>query len=294
MQNKDGKKKDFKKYLFLIPALIILVPIVIYPLLYSLLGSFRLFKHGVPVGWIGIENYRVLFADILFYNSLKVTGIFVVSAVFFELIIGFFLAIAINRIKYKKIEEVLRSGFIIPIFIAPVVIGVVWRMLLNPEYGVFNYFLGLKGFSFTGNTSLALPTLIFVDIWQWTPFMFIIFLASLKTMDIELEEAALVDGANTRHLIQYLYIPHLIYPMIVAVLLRIMDAFKLFDTVYTLTFGGPGSATFSTNFTIWRWAFHELKVGKAAAYSWIIVIILSIVFTIFISFIQKRYDLEQL
>lgn len=285
-------KKDLSKYLFLIPTLLILIPIVVYPLFYSLAGSFRFFKHGIPVKWIGSENYKVLFTDSLFYSSLRNTLIFVIFAVLFEFLLGFILANLVHRIKYQRFEQFLRSGFLIPIFIAPVVIGVIWRMLLNPQYGVFNYFLGLYEFSFTGSTTFALPTLIFVDIWQWTPFMFIIFLASIKTINIELEEAALVDGASTIAIIRYIYIPHLVYPMVVAVLLRIMDALKVFDTIYTLTFGGPGSATFTTNFTIWRWAFYELKIGKAASYSWIIVIILTIVFTVFLNYINRRFEIE--
>lgn len=290
--NRLNKKNSFGKYIFILPAFIILALIVVYPLFYSLAGSFKSFRYGMPTGWVGFENYKQLFTDKLFYDSLTNTLIFVVLAVLFEFIIGFILAIFINEIRFDKLEQAVRTGFMIPIFIAPVVVGVVWRMLLNPQYGVFNYFFGLHELSFTGNIKLALPTLIFVDIWQWVPFMFIICLAALKSVNPEIEEAALVDGASRMAVIRYIYIPRMGYPIVVAFLLRTMDAFKIFDTVYILTFGGPGTKTYSTNFAIWRWAFYELKIGKAASYSWIIVIILTILFTFFLNYMNRRLEIQ--
>jgi multiple sugar transport system permease protein len=170
--------------------------------------------------------------------------------------------------------------------IAPMVIGATFRYLLNPDFGIINYILnifGLPKYAFLGNSSLALNSLIVVDIWQWTPFMILVLLAGLESLPEEPYEAAKIDGANFWQELKYITIP-LLKPIIsIAVLIRTMDAFKAFDKIFMMTSGGPGSSTETLSYFVWKVGFQWFKMGEASAMG-----IFMLYFVVFLSWLYIR------
>ena len=275
------------KYFLLLPTMVILVSIVVYPMIFALKASFFVWRlRGEPI-FVGIENYKNLFAQDSFSNSLIKTAYFVVGAVALEFILGLILALIMNR-EMGKFRGVMRTLLTIPMFTAPIVVGVTWRMLYNPNFGAINWIFHSKGFAPTGSSVLALPAVIIADAWQWTPFMFIIFLAALQSVPQEIIEAAKVDGASYFQRLKSVVMPHLSYVMAIAVILRMMEAVKTFDLVYTLTFGGPGMASETVSFAMFKIAFNDFNIGMAVAFSWIVVIILGVITTLFLNYVQRK------
>jgi len=284
------KISKYAKYLFLAPALIILVSVIIYPLLSSLNLSLHTAKYGRIRSFVGLNNYIQVFQDDLFLKSMKNTLCFTFVAVPLEFLIGFGLALLLNR--EMRFRGLIRTLFLIPMLMTPVVVGLTWRMLYNVQYGLLNYCLSLmrlEKLGWVSSTSLALFSLAITDIWQWTPFMFIILLAGLQTLPRPLYEAANIDGASKFQSFRYVTLPMLKLIIMVAILIRTIDALKILDKVYTLTWGGPGSATETISYYIYRVGFKYFNLGYAAALSFILVIIMSILAQLFIKVMQREY-----
>jgi multiple sugar transport system permease protein len=283
-------KEKYLKWILIIPALIIIVSLVIYPLIYALRASLFLYRYGKPVEFVGLNNYLELFRNKLFYNSLRNTGIYVALAVSVEFILGLILALIMNR-ELGKFRGIVRAALTIPMFISPIVVGIIWRMMYNPHYGLFNYFLGIRGFAPTGNEKYALFFVVLADIWQWTPFMYIIILAALQSVPPEIMEASLIDGANRRQQLFRIIMPSISYALVIAFTLRFMDATKALDIIYTLTFGGPGAATETAGFMIFRNAFNDIRIGTATAYSWMFTVMIGIFITFFMGWFNRRFEI---
>ena len=283
-------REKYLKWILLAPALIIIASLVFYPLVYALKASFFLYRYGKPVQFVGFKNYLELFSNKLFYNSLKNTGIYVSVAVTVEFALGLFLALLMNR-ELGRFRKVVRAALTIPMFISPVVVGIIWRMMYNPQYGLFNWFLGTRGFAPTGNQTFAIFFVIIADIWQWTPFMYIIFLAAMQSVPPEILEASLIDGANPRQQLFKVILPSIAYAMVIAFTLRFMDATKALDIIYTLTFGGPGGATETAGYMIFRNAFNDIKIGTATAYSWMFTILIGTIISFFMGWFNRRFEI---
>ena len=283
-------KDKYLKWIILAPALIIIISLVIYPLIYALRASFFLYRYGKPVEFVGFNNYLELFRNKLFYNSLKNTGIYVALAVSIEFVAGLILALIMNR-ELGKFRGIVRAALTIPMFISPIVVGIIWRMIYNPQYGLFNWFLGIRGFAPTGNVKYALFFVILADIWQWTPFMYIIFLAALQSVPAEIMEASLIDGANRRQQLFRVIMPSISYALVIAFTLRFMEATKALDIIYTLTFGGPSASTETAGFMIFRNAFNDIRIGTATAYSWLFTIMIGVVITFFMGWFNRRFEI---
>ena len=225
--------------------------------------------------WTGLENYRLLlFEDQTFWVSLQKTALFTVGAVGLELLLGLGIALLFNR--PLKMLGLLRSLLILPMVMTPVVTGLTWRIMYNPTFGLINYFLGMLGFephAWVGNASTALPALIVADVWQWTPFMFLLIYAGLQSLPDEPFEAARVDGASAWQTFRYLTFPMLRPVLLIAILLRTIESVKTFDIIFALTRGGPGTATQTLNIYTFYLAFEWLKPGYAAALAVIILVI---------------------
>jgi len=265
--------------LLLLPAFVILVVFTIYPtgyLLYTSLCKLFLNKPWLGQKFIGYDNYVAILSQARygFWNSLRITLIFVISAVSIEFLLGF--GIALSLCVEISGRRVFRSVLIIPMMIAPVVVALMWVLIVYPGRSILNYLLGFLGmgrYEWLGDRWLALYILMLADIWQWTPFVMLVLLSGLLALPGEPYEAAKVDGANNRQIFQYLTIPLLRPTILVALLIRSIDAFRIFDKVFVITQGGPGNSTMTLSMLIYNTAFKSMDIGKAAALSWVLILI---------------------
>jgi multiple sugar transport system permease protein len=272
-------------YLFVAPAVLILAFTCLYPVMKGFELCFYDWSLGTPIGsrkFIGWENFVWAWQDPAVFNSIKVTLIFTTCAVVAELFLGLVIAFLLE--KGLKGIALLRTAFMIPIMIAPVVVGLLWRYLFDANFGLINHIVHLLGFEpkvWLGTPGLALPAVIITDIWQWTPFMFILFLAGLQSLPKDPVEAAQVDGASTWQVIWLVKIPLLAPVIWVAVLLRIIDAFRSLEVMFIMTFGGPGRETEVLSLLIYKTAFMSQRLGLAAVNSvflLVFIILLSVAF----------------
>ena len=270
-RNKMAQQRLFRgvtPYLFIAPAVFVLAFTCLYPVIKGFELSFFDWSLGTPIEsrkYIGWENFLWAVTDPALYNSIKVTLIFTVCSVTAELFLGLLIAFLLE--KGLKGLAILRTAFIIPIMIAPVVVGLLWRYLFDANFGLINYVVSLLGLQpkvWLGTPGLALPAVIITDIWQWTPFMFILFLAGLQSLPKDPVEAAHVDGATTWQVIRLVKLPLLAPVIWVAVILRIIDAFRSLEVMYIMTFGGPGRETEVLSLHIYKTAFTAQRLGLAA------------------------------
>lgn len=256
-------------YLFLAPAVVIMALALLYPLGYMVYGSFRDWDPSQALGestFIGLANYVTLWNDPNFHESVGVTLKFAVSVVSIEMLLGVGLALLLDR--NIRGMSVLRTLFILPMMIAPVVVGLMWRYMYHPSVGIFNRTLkslGLESVDWLGQH--ALLSVIIADIWQWTPFIFILSLAALQSLPRSALEAARIDGATGWQQIVYIKLPLMMPVLIVTGLLRLIDAFKVLEVILVMTEGGPGLSTEILALRISRTATEFRELGVAAAMS---------------------------
>lgn len=276
-------------YLVMAPGMLLLLLFAIYPFIFLLTISFQEYSPIQAVKpFVGFDNYAQLVQDHNFWNAVKITAIFVISTVGLEFLVGLALAVILNQLKLG--QRIFQSIILIPIAMAPTVVGLMFRFMLNEQYGVFNYFIELMGFSRTAwlsDPQLALPALILTDVWQWTPFMMIILLAGLKGIPDEPYEAASIDGASAWQSFRYVTIPQLSRIIFIALLLRTIDAFRIYDTIYMMTKGGPINVTSTLSWIVYDKGFKFLEFGYGAAIS---VVMLILVVSI-LMFVLRRIDL---
>ncbi len=259
----------FTPYMFMAPAAVIMAIALLYPLGYMVWGSFRDWNPSQTIGeaeFVGLKNYITLWNDPNFRESLGVTLRFAFFVVTFEMIIGVGLALLLDR--EIRGMSVLRTMFILPMMIAPVVVGLMWRYMYHPTVGTFNRFLdswGLPKVDWLGQ--YALGSVIIADIWQWTPFIFILSLAALQSLPRSALEAARIDGATGWQQIIHIKLPLMMPVLIVTGLLRLIDAFKVLEVILVMTEGGPGLSTEILALRISRTATEFRELGVAAAMS---------------------------
>lgn len=275
---KPKRRRNWEPYIYVAPAFILLMVILIYPLGYSAWLSvhhwtMQTFRDGVP--FIGLENYIAAFQDARFWGSLWVTVRFMFFALSLEFVLGLGLALLLDRATWGKRYS--RSLILLPMMCTNIVIGLIWRMLLNFDYGVFNYWLtslGFTGVAWLGNPDTAMLSLIVVDVWNTTCFVALILLAGLQMQPHELREAAVIDGANTLQLFRYVTLPLLRPAIMVALLWRFIDTFRIFDVVFSLTGGGPAQATETISVYIYRTGFQKFDLGYTSALSMLMILLL--------------------
>ena len=256
-------------YVFMAPAAIIMGLALLYPLAYMIYGSFRAWDPSQNISeteFVGLKNYITLFFDPAFRESLSVTLTFAFAVVTAELAIGVGLALLLDR--NIRGMSVLRTLFILPMMIAPVVVGLMWRYMYHPTVGTINKTLKPMGFeSVDWLGQHALLSVIIADIWQWTPFIFILSLAALQSLPRSALEAAKIDGATGWQQIRYIKLPLMMPVLIVTGLLRLIDAFKVLEVILVMTEGGPGLSTEIIALRISRTATEFRELGVAAAMS---------------------------
>lgn len=265
-------------YVFLAPAAVTMVIALLYPLLYMIYGSFRSWDPSQKLAdteFVGLKNYITLINDPNFLESLTVTLIFAISVVSIEMIVGVGLALLLDR--NIRGMSLLRTLFILPMMIAPVVVGLMWRYMYHPTVGTFNRTLkslGFEGVDWLGQH--ALLSVIIADIWQWTPFIFILSLAALQSLPQSALEASRIDGATGWQQIWHIKLPLMMPVLIVTCLLRLIDAFKVLEVILVMTEGGPGLSTEILALRISRTATEFRELGVAAAMSNYLLILLLI------------------
>ena len=265
-------------YVFMAPAAIIMGLALLYPLAYMIYGSFRAWDPSQNISeteFVGLKNYITLFFDPAFRESLSVTLTFAFAVVTAELAIGVGLALLLDR--NIRGMSVLRTLFILPMMIAPVVVGLMWRYMYHPTVGTINKTLKSMGFeSVDWLGQHALLSVIIADIWQWTPFIFILSLAALQSLPRSALEAAKIDGATGWQQIRYIKLPLMMPVLIVTGLLRLIDAFKVLEVILVMTEGGTGLSTEIIALRISRTATEFRELGVAAAMSNYLLLLLLI------------------
>lgn len=277
-------------YLFLLPAIIIFLLGLIVPLW----NAFQLSFHDLPMGtpwaereWVGLDQYTRMFADEGVRSSVWVTLRFSFWVLITEMLLGLVLALMLE--KPIAGAAIFRTIFILPLMVSPVAVGLIWRYLLDGRIGLINYYLSaigeavpvLQNIGFTSHTWLGEPGLAFfaiivTDIWQWTPFIFIILLAGLQALPSEVMEAAYIDGANWWQMTLFVKLPMLRSILLVTILMRLIDVFRALEVIFILTFGGPGRSTEVLSLNIYKTAFTAQAAGYAATIAILLLFIMLI------------------
>jgi multiple sugar transport system permease protein len=264
----------------------VLAGIMIYPLVYSFWLSLHRYDLLNPSRYIGLRNYERIWDDAQVRNSLKVTFYFAIPVMVLNLVLGFGLALLIHH--KARAKALWRIIFSLPILMTPVVIGLNWRVLMNYDFGVINYYLTRFGFDrqlWVADAQLAMPTLVLVDTWQTTAFVILVLVAGLAALPEDLFEAAKVDGASTWQQIRSITIPLLKPLFLVIILFRSFELLRVFDIVWTLTRGGPGRVTETISFHIYSRTFQSYQLGYGAAMSYVLFIISAVISIVLIRLI---------
>lgn len=275
-------------WLLLAPTLIIMNVVGVYPLLHSLYISFTGTKPTNPnafQGFVGLKNYGEVVTDGQFWHAVLVTGGFTALSVMLSLVLAVLMAILFNRPLPGFV--LMRSIILIPMLITPIAVGLIWRIMMMPELGVLNYLFGLVGlgpFQWGSSRATALASVVLVDVWQWTPFMFIIIFAGLKSLPRSPFESAQIDGASTMQTFWQVTVPMLKPVIVIAVLLRLIDAMRTYDTIYIITRGGPDFATDVVSIYLQRVNFRFFDLGYGSALSWVTMLLILAVVLIFVNF----------
>lgn len=276
------RKSNAMTHLFLLPAVLTFLVLTVYPLAYAVITSFYEldFLKG-DTSFVGLDNFKNLFEHDVFWVSLRNTIIFVIAAVLMEVLLGTALAIYFNSVKGKGLK-LIRTAILLPMLLPPITVALTWKMMYDYQFGIINYIIGWFGIApieWLSSSNLALLSIIITDVWQWTPFVFLIVFASLQAIPEDIYESASVFGANAAQCLRYITLPLLKPTIILVLLLRTIDTFQVFDKMYVLTGGGPGNATETITFYIYRYGFKYFETGYATAAS-IVLVVFIILFSI--------------
>jgi len=276
---------------YILPALIVMALITLYPFIYTVTLSFHEWNLTTFQGkqFVGIDNYIQFFNESDTRDSLKVTLIYLVSCVGVEFILGIAIAFLFDT-KFKG-QNVIRNLLLFPMLMCPVVAGLIWRWILNAELGIANYVVQLIGLSpipWLTQPRLALFSVILADIWQWTPFIFLICLAGLQAVPRGLIEAARIDGASWVDIQRFISLPIIRPVILTGLLIRMIDAIRFVDKIFVLTYGGPGSATSVLGFLIYLRGFKYFQMGLTAAYSLVLLALIILLANILIRSLTRK------
>lgn len=281
-----GRASDkLTSWLLLAPVLTIMTVVGIYPLIHSIyisLTSLRPTEADKPQGFVGLSNYVEAFSDARFGHSIIITAEFTILSVCLSLVFAILLSLLFNlRLRGFLL---MRTIVLVPMLITPIAVGITWRIMMMPDLGVLNFILGLVGIPpqpWASSRNSALAAMLLLDVWQWTPFMFIVIFAGLRALPKSPFEAAAIDGAGPLRTFFFVTLPMLKPVIVVASLLRIIDAMRTFDTVYIITRGGPAFSTDLISVYLQRVNFKFFDLGYGAALSWLTLIAVLIVVVIF-------------
>ncbi len=255
--------------LLLLPSLSLVFVSTVLPVVYLVWTSLQREELSMPYlnGFVALRNFRAMLADGQFWHALAVSGIYTGSTVVLQVIIGLALALAVAEIRCG--QWLARLVAILPVVLAPVVVGLFFRtLILTPTFGIFDYFthlVGLGSHNWLGDPGLALISVVAIHTWQWTPFAFLVFLAALASLPVDIYEAARMDRASAFRRFRHITLPLLRPAIMIVAILRITVALSAFAALYAATGGGPGTATEILNLYVYRISFSELQIGYGAA-----------------------------
>lgn len=278
-----GKKKKYRDFLpwaLVLPVVIYLLIVNIYPLIYVFGLSFTQYSLATTASpvFIWFKNFGSVLSNDRFWSSLKVTGLFSFFNVIVQVVLGFAVALLLNNLRWGR--QFIVTLLLLPMMIAPAVVAFIWKMIYNPYWGPLNYLLqliGIEGRSWASDPTLALPALMLADIWQWTPFTIILLLAGLQSLPRAVYEAAYIDGSSSWQVFTNITLPLMAPFVYLAFILRVIDSFKIFDLIYIITNGGPGTVTENLAWFTYETGFAHFNVGWASALSVVQLIIIIIV-----------------
>lgn len=275
------------EYVAILPALLATIAMIVVPLIYSFVISFYRYILTDPLSFrfVGLANYLQAFGDPSFVSALRTTILYTVGTVGVQFVLGMAFALVVHNLTFG--QGIVRTAMLVPMFMTPAVVAFMWRFILNPELGILNYFLSMVGLGkpvWLGDLKLALFSVMAVDVWRNTPFMFLVFLAGMQSMPAELYEAAAVDGASPWQKFIGVTLPLLKPLILVALIIRGMDAVREFDTIFIMTGGGPGNATETIALATYRYSFKIYNMGLGSAVSYIIF---GVVFVLSLFFVRQ-------
>jgi multiple sugar transport system permease protein len=278
------------RLIFLAPSMTVLAVILFYPLLYSVGLSFYSYYLPVPrKTFIGLDNFRYIWNDEVFWEALGVTARFTGASVAIELLLGIAVALLLDsRIPCRRFVS---TVVLLPMTITPAVAGLLMRWMFESNWGLVNYFLslvGVRGPGWTGDPGWALWSIVLADVWQNTPFVILVLYAGLQSVPEEPLEAAMVDGASRTQTLAHVIFPFLRPLVLFVLIIRSMDAFRIFDQVFVMTGGGPGTTTQTITFYNYVMAFRMLRMGRASALGVVTLLILSVVIGFWIYLLYRR------
>jgi multiple sugar transport system permease protein len=280
-------------WVFIAPTILLLLAINIFPLLWVIWLSFTNYaanKPGAEVKWVGFRNYaRILGSDDI-WGYLQVTAHFVFWSILLEVLLGFALALLINK-KFKG-HAIWTTLILLPMMLSPAVVGVFWTYLFQPQSGIFNYAVaffsgGAGDFTMIGDVGLAPWAIVLVDVWMWTPYVMLICLAGLRSIPDYIYEAAEVDRASWWRRFWSITVPMVLPFLMLAVLFRAIENFKMFDLVVELTSGGPGSVTELASINLKREAFEKWRTGYSSAFAIILFVTVFGASNIYVKFLNR-------
>jgi len=281
-------RESWGPWLMLAPTFLVLTAVGIYPLGYSLwisLNDFHPSNPSFPQGFIGLDNYVNVFLDEQARHALGLTVLFSASSVGASLILGLGMALLFNqRLPGLAIA---RTLILIPMLVTPIVVGITWRIMFNPDLGVINYLLGsigIPGQGWLASMNQSMLSVIIVDVWQWTPFMFLILFAGVRSLPRSPFESAAIDGASRIQAFFLVTLPMLRPVIVLAVLLRAVDSVRTFDQIFMMTRGGPNMTTDLVSLYLQRVNFKFFDIGYGAALSWVFLILLMLAVIAFIRY----------
>jgi multiple sugar transport system permease protein len=270
--------------LFIIPTLAFLIVFNIFPLIYSLGYSFHEFNaaSGAPAHWVGLQNYRDLLEDEHVWNNFTVTAKYVLISVTGQVVVGFGLALMLNRdVPFKGLITTL---LMLPMMMSAAVVGLFWQLLYSPSWGVINYVFGLGDFAWLSDPDVALYAVAITDIWMWAPFVMLLSLAGLSAVPKQLYEAAAIDRAGTWYTFSRITLPLVGPLLLIAIIFRTMEAFKTFDLAYIMS---SQPTTELVAIRLYKLAFQEWQTGKSCALAYIVLIMVLGITNIYVRYLNK-------
>ena len=274
------------------PALAVYLLLALLPVANLIAMSLHVIKYDQGIAhWTfnGLAHYASMPADPLLRAGALNTLLFAVLSVAAEMALGLMLALLVSRARRGRV--VYRTIFLLPVLIPGIVIGAIWKLMYNPDFGIINQLLsliGLNGHDWLGDGHLALLSVVVVDIWHWTPFVFLLLLAAIESLPEDVHEAATIDGATRWQEFRFVTFPMLLPAFLITLVFRLIVSFKVFDEVYLLTGGGPGTATEVVSFTIYRRFFTEDRMGYGSAISVTVLFLLTLVIVMGLPVLRGR------
>ncbi len=287
---KKGYSRQNAYLWFIAPAVLAIFAVIVFPWVYTLWMSLHDWQIGGKSEFVGIENFVKLATDARFLSTIPRTLYFTLLSVLLPVVLGVFAAEVFHQ-KFP-LRGLVRGIYIAPMMATPVAIALVFTMMFHPQLGVLNYFLTLVGIPkslWVYSADTVIPTLALVEVWQWTPLVMLIVLGALASLPTEPYESALIDGANQWQMFRYITFPLILPFLMIAVIIRTIDALKSFDIIYVISQGGPGTASETINIFLYLQAFSFLRIGHASA---VVVVFFVIILALAIILLVARERLR--